>query len=379
MSQKDSALYSPYIIDGVLQELTPARILSAVTEDSSECVADSSLPAVVDETVDAPVRTVDYDSLSIRDCLDAVRGCGRPFPYSSPCSAARFMLGSALADALWRKGHFRLANLRPEAFWEWNGAPVGSMAAFYRSVESVSSYVDDLGLKLAGYHFRKLGEGPSGLHFTLRLADDDGAGAGDDDSFPPEPFSVGNASLLEGRICPGTLVPDASSWIIYIPFDPSDFRLGGSCLASALGLSGSDPRIEDADYFIDCYEVVREFAEDSVLLSAVSVGKGGLAAALESMCSGGTGAAVDVSGVMRAYGEKSAVRVLFSEIPGVLIQIRDSDFDYVDAELLLQDVAYYPLGHPDLSGAGLRFDFAEKSAIQTILESLLLNAGEKTE
>ena len=97
------------------------------------------------------------------------------------------------------------------------------------------------------------------------------------------------------------------------------------------------------------------------------------------MCSGGTGAAVDVSGVMRAYGEKSAVRVLFSEIPGVLIQIRDSDFDYVDAELLLQDVAYYPLGHPDLSGAGLRFDFAEKSAIQTILESLLLNAGEKTE
>ena len=80
MSQKDSALYSPYIIDGVLQELTPARILSAVTEDSSECVPDSSLPAVVDETVDAPVRTVDYDSLSIRDCLDAVRGCGRPFP-----------------------------------------------------------------------------------------------------------------------------------------------------------------------------------------------------------------------------------------------------------------------------------------------------------
>ena len=372
-------MYSPYIIDGVLQELTPARILSAVTEDSSECVPDSSLSAVVDETVDAPVRTVDYDSLSIRDCLDAVRGCRRPFPCSSPCSAARFMLGSALADALWRKGHFRLANLRPEAFWEWNGAPVGSMAAFYRSVESVSSYVDDLGLKLAGYHFRKLDEGPSGLHFTLRLAADDGAGAGDDDSFPPEPFSVSNASLREGRICPGTLVPDASSWIIYIPFDPSDFRLGGSCLASALGLSGSDPRIEDVDYFIDCYEVVREFAEDSVLLSAVSVGKGGLAAALESMCSGGTGAAVDVSGVMRAYGEKSAVRVLFSEIPGVLIQIRDSDFDYVDAELLLQDVAYYPLGHPDLSGAGLRFDFAEKSAIQTILESLLLNAGEKTE
>ena len=63
MSQKDSALYSPYIIDGVLQELTPARILSAVTEDSSECAPDSSLPAVVDETVDAPVRTVDYDSL----------------------------------------------------------------------------------------------------------------------------------------------------------------------------------------------------------------------------------------------------------------------------------------------------------------------------
>ena len=66
--------------------------------------------------------------------------------------------------------------------------------------------------------------------------------------------------------------------------------------------------------------------------------------------------------------------ILFSEIPGVIIQIRDIDFDYVDAELLLQDVAFFPLGHPNLKSGAVRVRSAEKTGIQTILESLMQNA-----
>ena len=36
---------------------------------------------------------------------------------------------------------------------------------------------------------------------------------------------------------------------------------------------------------------------------------------------------------------------------GAIIQIKDSDYDYVDAEFLLQDIAYYPIGHP-VTGTG---------------------------
>ena len=53
---------------------------------------------------------------------------------------------------------------------------------------------------------------------------------------------------------------------------------------------------------------------------------------------------------MQSYGETDMVKVLFGEVPGVVMEIRDIDFDYVDAEMLLQDVAYYPIGHPGKAG-----------------------------
>ena len=86
------------------------------------------------------------------------------------------------------------------------------------------------------------------------------------------------------------------------------------------------------------------------------------------------GLVVDVSDVMRAYQEQDVLRVLFAEVPGAVIQIQDADFDYLDAELLLQDVAFFPLGHPVPGQAGIRVNASAKSGIQTILESLMQNA-----
>lgn len=83
---------------------------------------------------------------------------------------------------------------------------------------------------------------------------------------------------------------------------------------------------------------------------------------------------MDISDIMASAQEKNPVRVLFSEVPGAVIQIRDSDFDYLDAELLLQDVAFYPLGHPVAGGSGVRVKASAKTGIQRILESLMQNA-----
>ena len=73
---------------------------------------------------------------------------------------------------------------------------------------------------------------------------------------------------------------------------------------------------------------------------------------------------------MRASGEKGIVRVLFGEVPGVIIQIRDIDYDYLDAELLLQDVVWYPIGHPNADGS-LEICNNSSSGIAGILQSLM--------
>ena len=85
---------------------------------------------------------------------------------------------------------------------------------------------------------------------------------------------------------------------------------------------------------MDCFEVVREFVEDGIVLSGRTVGRGGLMTALGGLCTGGIGAGIDLGTVMQSYGENNLVSILFGEVPGVVIEISSSDFDYVDAELL---------------------------------------------
>ncbi|MBQ1750787.1 MAG: hypothetical protein IIZ90_02070, partial [Bacteroidales bacterium] len=186
------------------------------------------------------------------------------------------------------------------------------------------------------------------------------------------PFKTANPRIGRRRKCPSTFRPDSTDWLIYIPFDQCDYRLGGSLLAEATGSrSALAPDISDADYFIDCYEVVRELVEDGVVKAGATVFEGGLMTALDSMIIEEVGASVSIDDIRRAYSDEKPVRILFSEVPGVIIEIADIDYDYVDAELLLQDIAYFPLGHPNTKSKGLSVSTGEKPAISSILESLL--------
>ncbi|MBR4808872.1 MAG: hypothetical protein IK031_01165 [Bacteroidales bacterium] len=337
-------LHSKYVIDGVPQELTPAEILSPVMEKPLE--PGEPGPAIVDETFDPAPFTFSLESSRIGEYLGTVLAQGRhtPVPFASQCARAR--IATAIIDTVWRSGNFRLDDLALTAKWSFNPDWVGDMAAFYASVEAVADYVDTLRVSI-----RRIGceRGRFDLRFST-------------------PFS--GAPLLVDD----AFHPDAQSWIAYVPFDTSDYRLGGSQLACGLGFSGGVcPQVDDPDYLMDCFEVVRELAEDGVLLSASTVSSGGIISALERMRCPGAGCTADISGIMSASGETDPVRILFSEVPGAVIQIRDTDFDYVDAEFLLQDVAWFPLGHPSPDGQ-LHLATTAKSGIQTILESLMQNA-----
>ena len=338
------ALCSQYVIDGVPQELTPAEVLDAVCENPS--AARRGTGVIVDEAVDPVIRTYEFEPSRIDEYIRITAGEEPeqvPLPFAGTCS--RLRMARCLLDALWNDGHFALTDLHPAAEWNWNCSPVGASAAFYESVRAVAEYADSLDLKLKNYSFS-----PSDKCEVY--------------------FSLPGAT----RKCPSLIVPDAQSWIVYVPFDTCDFRLGGSLLARRLGLGGGVPsQTGDADYFIDCYEVLRELVEDGIAISGGTVGEGGLAVALGKMCVE-AGVTLDVSDVLKSYEESNVVRVLFGEVPGVVIQIKDMDFDYLDAELLLQDVAFFPLGHPEPGSSGVKVKTCGKSGIQTILESLMQNA-----
>ena len=376
MKEKTSALHSKYIIDGVSRRLTPAEMLddclaSAEVKPNTES---GEFEPVVDESTDPSPSMKKFQNQNIQGYLATVVSLldePRPFPaaYADPYTRGR--IAKALLDAVWLNGHFKLGDLTIAAKWRWNCKPLGNMAAFYSSAEATADYINNLGICLSGYSFTESGRV---CQTSFKVGACEKAESPDeDDIFLPEdaPFGSEHPVLGRRRAVPDKLAADPDSWIIYVPFDTCDFRLGGSLLCDALGQNGDNfPEIGDADYFIDCYEVIREFIEDRIAVSAATVCDGGLLTALKLMCSGDVGADIDISGIMSAYGEDKKLRILFSEVPGAIIQIKDSDYDYVDAEFLLQDIAYYPIGHP-VTGTGEVNVKAGGSGIANILQSLL--------
>ena len=384
MTEKESALYSHYIIDGVRLDMTPAELLDECM-DYEGFNPGTGFGDIIDESTEPPLSAFSYEKDKEQDYLCktvAAARSERPFRMLYPEHFTRLQIAKALLGRLWSKGHFKLGNLKLWAQWDWDPNPVGNMSAFYRSVESASEYIYGLGVKLEDYLFIEGDQGCNAKFYAWLEEEYDRSFANAQDDTSGEqvalfksPFESRHPWISDERRCPSTIVPSPGSWLIYIPFDTCGYRLGASLLTEVSGYNGGKaPNIADPDYFIDCYEVVRELVEDGFVLSGCTVADGGLITAAKSMCSE-AGMDIDVKGIMSSYQDERH-KVLFGEVPGVLIQVSDENYDYVDSQLLLQDIAYYPIGHPSENSSDLTISEDGKSGVADILASLLGHATE---
>jgi len=356
MSDKSSILDSEYIIDGVKMEVTPEDMLRSASglKPSSESPAGT----IVDESADPFPTAEPFDKAKVMEYLKTVSEAGyTDIPLAYPAPRTRVELCRELIETIWKQGHFKLDDLSVSLDWKWFAQPVGSMAALYSSVEAACDLLDSLGLQIDKYSCLS-GNGRS-VNASVALS-----GYAEDDELRDND----SPSLSSRRKIPEGIEADPTDWLIYVPFDTGRYRLGGSLLSEAAGnVGGQSPEEIDPDYFIDCYEVIRELVEDGIVTAGATVGRGGLMAALGRMTKD-CGAKISVDGIMKSSGESDVINVLFGEIPGVVIAIKDSDYDYIDAELLLQDVAYYPLGHPQ---AGVGIELTKSDGILGILQALM--------
>lgn len=375
MTEKESALYSHYIIDGVKCDATPAELLGECMEFSDPPVC-GGFTDIIDESTDPPVTSFVYDGTlngHYAEQTTAAAVSERPFRMLYPEHFTKLQIAKALLSRLWSEGHFRLGDLRVWAQWDWNMRPVGNMAAFYVSAETASDYLYGLGVKMTDYLFIET-DAESNVKFFAWLPEYEDEDAADMELI--EPYESRHPWIGEERRCSRIARPVAGSRIIYVPFDTCTYKIGGSLLAQVQGHNGGKaPDIQDPDYFIDCYEVVRELVEDGVIMAGVTVADGGIATAASGMC-GDEGMEVDVSGLIASYQPTDSTRILFGEVPGVLVQVAEENYDYFDAQLLLQDVAYYPIGRYAADAKGVRFVEGADREVAGILASLLAQASE---
>ena len=377
MKYFSSALLSNYIIDGVPQALSPLEMLNDI---SIEKLRVKGTPDIIaDENPDPELKSCSTDAEHMHYYLNKVLATSRTcFPCAFSASYTKNLIAWELIETIWRKGSFRLPDLALTAQWEWDDTKLGSNAAFYSSCAAAAEYIDALGIRLQRY---SVTQAPAcALSFKagiarcparpLEIPDQ----VEDDDSLADSEPHMGRGLTTSSQ-----LVPEADSWIIFIPFDTCDFRLGGSLFSEVIkGTPDTAPETGDADYFIDCYELLRELSEDGILLSAGTVGEGGLLASLRRM-TGTCGAGINLADIKKTANESDSIRILFSEVPGAVIQIRDIDFDYIDAEMLLQDIVYFPLGHPDIHSRDITVTETGKSTIESILDSLIRSQSSEGE
>ena len=368
MTEKESALYSHYIIDGVRMDMTPADLLEECMEyEDSEF--QSGFNDIIDESTEPPLCSFEYEDEKEHEYLQQTLASSveeREFRMLYPEHFTKLQIAKALLSRLWSQGHFKLGNLKLWAQWEWNTRPLGNMAAFYRSAEAASQYIYGLGVNLEDYLFIEGDEGSNVKFFSWLEEEFEDSGL-----FKSSPYESSHPWISEERKCPSTVVAEPDSWLIYIPFDTCGFRLGDSLLTQVNGHNGGKaPDINDPDYFIDCYEVVRELVEDEVVIAGVNVADGGLITAAARMC-GDLGIDMDINGIISSYQNDTRSRILFGEVPGIIMQISGDNYDYVDSQLLLQDIAYYTIGQVNSTHKGVKITNSNKSDLADILASLL--------
>jgi hypothetical protein len=117
-----------------------------------------------------------------------------------------------------------------------------------------------------------------------------------------------------------------------------DVKLGDSLLTQVNGYNGGKaPDINDPDYFIDCYEVVRELVEDEVVMAGVNVADGGLITAAQRMC-GDLGIDMDINGILSSYQNDGRSRILFGEVPLLKYYLNSLFCQYLQRETSLYSI-----------------------------------------
>ena len=135
------------------------------------------------------------------------------------------------------------------------------------------------------------------------------------------------------------------SRLYYIDFSFDKLQLGGSAFAQSQGKVGDDvPTIQNPEYFSDAFMAIQKMIGEGLVLAGHDISAGGIITCLLEMCFANTKGGLNIN--FEKIQEGDIIKVLFSENPGVVIQVRDSDAARVKKILEDAGVGYCKIGSP---------------------------------
>jgi len=281
--------------------------------------------------------------------FQGVKGIGTSIGHSPVAGLIDAEAGSvlsiaeALTNLVWAPIEQGLGGVSLSANWMWPCRNEGEDARLYKAVKAVSDFAIALGVNIP--------TGKDSLSMTQKYP-------GGDTVMAPGTViisAVGEVKDIRKVISP-VLKENFTSSLVYIDFAKCDFNLGGSSFAQAMNkLGGSTPGVKDAAYFRLCFEAIQDLISKDMILAGHDVSAGGLITTLLEMTFSHKVMGMNLD--LDDLGEDDIIRLLFSEKPGVVIQVNDLDF--VSIYLHEKGISYSVIGKP-ATGKMLNIEHQDK-------------------
>ncbi|MEX2593654.1 MAG: phosphoribosylformylglycinamidine synthase, partial [Anditalea sp.] len=248
-----------------------------------------------------------------------------PVPaLANPEAGSRLAIAEALTNLIWAPIEDGLSGISLSANWMWPAKNPGENDRLYRAVEGISEFAIELGLNIP--------TGKDSLSMTQKYPDGKIV-------YSPGTViisSVGTCSDIKQVVTPD-LKPITDSRLFYIDFSKDTAKLGGSSFSQMINKIGNEPpTIKDSGYFAKAFMAIQQLIGHGAILAGHDISSGGIITTLLEMAFPTEACGLKVK--MDKFQETDMVKVLFSENPGVVIQVKD--LEKVRAILDGQDLAY---------------------------------------
>jgi phosphoribosylformylglycinamidine synthase len=245
-----------------------------------------------------------------------------------PAKGSVLSIVEALTNIIWAPLNNGLQNVSLSANWMWPCKNAGEDARLYEAVKAVSDFAIQLGINVP--------TGKDSLSMTQKYPD------GKVVYSPGTVIISAAAEVMDIRKIVSTDARNVpGSDLFYVSISEDDFKLGGSSFAQLMNKIGPGvPGDIDAEYFKKVFNTIQELVNDQQILAGHDVSAGGLVTTLLELVFPGNDMAFEVD--LSNFDEKDTVKILFSEKPGLVIQVQDGK----DLEAVFKnaDVKYLRLG-----------------------------------
>ncbi|HZL10757.1 MAG TPA: phosphoribosylformylglycinamidine synthase [Prolixibacteraceae bacterium] len=226
-----------------------------------------------------------------------------------PEAGSVLAIAESLTNLVWAPLTDQLKGVSLSANWMWPAKNEGENARIYKAVKAASDFACALGINIP--------TGKDSMSMTQKYKD----GV----VYSPGTVIISASAEVSDvkKVVEPVLINDVKSSIYFVDFSKMHRVLGGSAFSQIINKLGTEaPSVADSAYFAAAFNAIQDCIEDQNILAGHDISSGGLITTLLEMCFADnySGMTLDLSGI----GEADLVKVLFSENPGVVVQVADA-------------------------------------------------------